>query len=143
MPLPDAAEQPRENSKICVDVTAGGPADKPNPAIEKVARFVNIYAGGGKRPAKVQITVVLHGKATATALNDKALAAKFNVPRNPNRPLLTKLRNAGVNLLVCGQSLAHNGHGLADVVPEAEVAVSALTANVNHQAKGYARISLH
>ena len=31
--LPSAAEQPRNGSKICVDVTAGGPAEAMNPAV--------------------------------------------------------------------------------------------------------------
>ena len=42
--LPNAVQQPREGSRIVVDVTKGGEADKLNPAIEKVCRFVNIYA---------------------------------------------------------------------------------------------------
>ena len=46
--LPNATHQPRNGSKIVVDVTKGGEPDKLNPAIEKVARFVNIYRGAGK-----------------------------------------------------------------------------------------------
>jgi intracellular sulfur oxidation DsrE/DsrF family protein len=126
-----------------VDVTAGGAADKINPAIEKVTRFVNIYAGAGKHPATVRITVILHGKATAAALHDDAYAAKFQTVRNPNIPLFVKLKAAGVEVLVCGQSLVHAGHQHEDVAREVGVAVSALTVNVNRQADGYAFIPLH
>ena len=43
--FPTAAQQPRDGSKIVVDITKGSDPEKLNGAIEKVARFVNIYAG--------------------------------------------------------------------------------------------------
>ena len=46
--LPGAAQQPRGRSRIVVDITKGSDPDKLNSAIEKVCRFVNIYAGAGK-----------------------------------------------------------------------------------------------
>ncbi|HIK94946.1 MAG TPA: hypothetical protein EYG03_23620 [Planctomycetes bacterium] len=141
--LPDAAEQPRDGSKICVDVTAGGSSDAINPAIEKVARFVNIYAGAGRRPADVQITVILHGKATLAALNNESYANQLRADRNPNVPLFEKLKEAGVEILVCGQSLAHKGGRHEDVASEVRIAVSALTVNVNRQLDGYVFIPLH
>ena len=70
--LPDAAEQTRDASRICVDITADGPRDAINPGVEKLARFLNIYAGAGARPAAVQLTAVLLGKATTVALSDEA-----------------------------------------------------------------------
>jgi uncharacterized protein len=141
--FPDAAEQPRSGSKICVDATAGGPPDEVNPAIEKVARYVNIYAGAGRRPADVRITVILHGKATTSCYSDEAYARKFEVAKNPNLPLIAELKGAGVEFLVCGQALAHNGGPQQDVAGIVRVAVSALTVNVNRQADGYAYVPLH
>ena len=70
--LPNATQQPRDGSKLVVDVTGGGDSNKLNPAIEKVARFVNIYQGAGENPVKVDIAVVLHGEATLTVLNADA-----------------------------------------------------------------------
>ena len=141
--LPNAVDQPRSASKICIDVTAGGPWEKTNPGIEKVARFVNIYAGAGKTPAAVRITVILHGDATLTALSAKAYAARFHLDGNPNLRLFGKLKDAGVEILVCGQSLTHKGGRQEDVAKNVEVAVSALTVNVNRQMDGYAFIPLH
>lgn len=142
--LPDAAEQPRSGSKICVDVTAGGPADEVNPALEKVARFVNIYAGAGKKPAKCSITVVLHGDATIAALSDQAYGKHTDVERNPSLPLIHELRDAGVDFFVCGQAMASKGYDANDADFDVEVAVSALTVNVNRQSQGgYAYIPLH
>ncbi len=141
--LPDAADQPRNGSKICADVTASGSPEAINPALEKVARYVNIYAGAGSRPAEARITVILHGKATTSCFSDTAYARKFNVEKNPNIPLIARLKQAGVEFLVCGQALAHNGGRREDVAGEIGVAVSALTVNVNRQADGYAYVPLH
>ncbi len=131
--LPDAQDQPRDDSKICVDVTKGGPADKINPAVEKVARFVNIYSQAGRVPASVRISVILHGDATLVALNDEAYAKRFETESNPNTPLL----------LVCGQAMTHKKASLDDVGDSVKIAVSGLTVNVNRQQDGYAFIPLH
>lgn len=141
--LPEAVDQPRDDSGICVDITKGSAADKVNPAVEKVARFANIYAGAGKVPATVKISVVLHGDATLAALNDRAYARRFNTDGNPNLSLFRKLREAGVELLVCGQALAHKQASESEVDSSVSVAVSALTVNVNRQQDGYAYIPLH
>ena len=141
--LPNAIEQPRTGSRICVDVTAGGPFEEVNPAIEKVARFVNIYAGAGRKPADVRITVVLHSDATLTALSTGAYAAKFKLDGNPNLPLFRALKEAGVEILVCGQAISHKGVSHDDISDTVGVAVSALTVNVNRQMDGYAFVPLH
>ncbi len=141
--LPSAAQQPRSGSKIVVDVTKGGDPAKLNPAIEKVARFVNIYRGAGKTPADVKIAVVLHGDATLAILNADAYSARFKTGgKNPNLDCLHKLHEAGVEILVCGQSLVGKGAKPGEVVVFSNVAVSALTSLVNLQADGYAYVPL-
>ena len=140
--LPDAAHQPRAGRKIVVDITKGGDADKLNPAIEKVCRFVNIYGGAGKKAAKVDIAVVLHGDATLAILNDDAYAARFQTQRNPNLACLTQLKDVGVEVFVCGQSLIGKKAKPSEVSKQAKVAVSALTALVNLQTDGYAYLPM-
>ncbi len=141
--LPEAVEQPRAGSRICVDVTTDGPVEAINPGVMKLARFVNIYAGAGSKPADVQITVVLHGKATTVVLTDEAYARRMGTTGNPNLPLLRGLKKSGVELIVCGQSAAGLEIKEDDIAPEVLTAVSALTANVNRQLAGYAYIPLH
>lgn len=142
VPFPNAAQQPRNGSKICVDLTSGDDPRKLNPAIEKVARFVNIYQGAGKEPAKVQLAVVLHGKATLAVLNAEAYGKRFETEGNPNLDCLHALHEAGVEIYVCGQSLIGEGGAPDDVVVFADVAVSALTSLVNLQVDGYAYVPL-
>lgn len=140
--LPDAAQQPRDGSRIVVDITKGGDPKELNSALEKVCRFVNIYAGAGKNSAKVIIAVVLHGDATLVALNDEAYKTKFGGDGNPSAECLQVLKEAGVELFVCGQSLMGKGAKPAEVRKEVAVAVSALTSLANLQSDGYAYLPM-
>ncbi|QEF96457.1 DsrE/DsrF-like family protein [Stieleria maiorica] len=142
VPLPQAAHQPRSGTKLLVDVTRGGDPSKLNTAIEKVAKYVNIYAGAGAEPADVQIAVVFHGDATLAVLNSDAYATALDVPSNPNLDLLHELHESGVELYVCGQSLISKGSDPGDVAVFVDTAVSALTAVVNLQSDGYAYLPL-
>ncbi|WP_299467356.1 DsrE family protein [uncultured Gimesia sp.] len=140
--LPQAAHQPRAGSKLCVDLTKGGDADKLNPAIEKVARFVNIYHGAGKSAVKPQIAIILHGDATLAVLNDDVYSKRFGTQGNPNLDCLHELHEAGVEIFVCGQSLIGKAGKPEEVVVFADVAVSALTTLVNLQTDGYVYLPL-
>ncbi len=140
--LPDAAHQPRAWTKLLVDLTSGSDAGKLNAGLEKVAKYLNIYAGGGAEPAEVKIAVVFHGDATLAVLNADAYAAKFNTDGNPNLKLLQQLHESGVELYVCGQSLISKGSQPADVAEIVKPAVSALTAVVNLQADGFAYVPI-
>lgn len=140
--LPDAAQQPREGTKLCVDVIAGGESDKLNPAIEKLAKYVNIFAGAGRDPVAAEISVVLHGEATLAVLNDDAYAAKFKTTGNPNAALLRELHEQGVTIYVCGQSLLTKGGKPEETLVFVDVAVSALTAVVNQQMDGFSVVKL-
>jgi len=135
---PAAVEQPREDSRIVVDLTSGGRRDEMNSGIKKLARFVNIYTSAGKEPVRVKIVALLHGDATACALSDEHYAVAFKTNSNPNLPLIRKLREAGVEILVCGQAVVRKGYKAEQVAREVAVAVSGLTAIVNRQQDGYA-----
>lgn len=137
VPLPQAAEQPREGTKIVVDVVLPSADDQVNDALKKLARHVNVYAGAGAEPASVRIAAVLHGDATFVSLSDAAYARRFDGKTNPNLPLLRELKAAGVEFLVCGQALAQKGFEPADADKDVSVAVSAVSAIANRQMDGY------
>jgi len=140
--LIEALHQPRDNSKIVVDITKGGDPAELNPGIEKVAKFVNIYHGAGKQPATVKIAIVLHGDATLAILNGDNYAERFGTNDNPNFDCLHKLHEAGVEIYVCGQSLISKGAKPAETMVFVDVAVSALTSIVNLQSDGFAYMPL-
>jgi uncharacterized protein len=135
--LPLAVEQPREGTKIVVDVVLPSADDQVNDALKKLARHVNVYAGAGAEPASVRIAAVLHGDATFVSLSDATYARRFDGKTNPNVPLLRELKAAGVEFLVCGQALSQKGFEPADADKDVSVAVSAVSAIANRQMDGY------
>ncbi len=141
--LPKAAEQPEAGSKLVVDLIRKGDPKKLNPAIAKIARYVKLYAGAGKHHASVSIVVVMHGDATICSLNDSGYRRHSGVAKNPNLTLIDQLKKAGVLFYVCGQALSHKQYAFSEVHENVTVGVSALTALVNHQQKGYAYLPMH
>lgn len=81
--------------------------------------------------------MVVHGPAAQYVLNNEEYRKKFNTD-NPNIPLLKELQEAGVRLLVCGQSLNKRGISPEAVTPEVKPALSAMTTLTTYQLKGYA-----
>ena len=117
---PAAVEQPRVGAKVVFDATADArPADV-NKGLDRVARLLNLYGVAGLTAQDVKITIVLHGEATRTILNDTAYKARFQTEQNPSLPLLRELQKAGVEVLVCGQALSYQGISdgeVADGIP--------------------------
>lgn len=140
---PEAAEPPRRGAKIVFDITVESKPEEINRGIESVARYLNLNAQAGHSAGDLKLALVLHGGATKCALNDKAYARATEAAGNPNLALLRELRKHGVELYVCGQSLARNGFANAEAAEELAIAVSAMTVNVNKQLDGYAYLSLH
>ena len=141
--LPDAAEQPRAGAKAVFDITVASEPQEVSKGLESVARYLNLHAQAGRTPSEVKLALVLHGQATKVALQDEAYARITGAKHNPNRELLGMLKEAGVEVYVCGQSLARNKYPASDVTPEVTVAVSAMTVNVNKQMDGYAYLAVH
>jgi intracellular sulfur oxidation DsrE/DsrF family protein len=140
VPLPRAAEQPKEGAKAVFDITADAKPDEMNKGLESVARLLNLYGAAGLKAGDVQIVAVFHCDADKAVLNDVAYAARFKVAANPNLPLIRDLRKAGVKLFVCGQSLHHLGFKAEEVTEEVPVADAAMLVLISKQADGYAYI---
>lgn len=140
--MPNAAHQPRPGTKLIIDITKGGEPAELNAAIDKVAKYLNIYAGAGAEPAAAEMAVVFHGDATLAVLNPDKYKERFGVKENPNLQLLQDMHHAGVELYVCGQSLVSKEASPDDVVVFVDTAVSALTVIVNMQADGFSYVPL-
>jgi intracellular sulfur oxidation DsrE/DsrF family protein len=136
-PLPNAPHQPRKGTKVVFDVTAGAKPDGLNKGLERAARFANLMAQGGLKSADYKVSVVLHGEATQAALNDAAWSARFKKDANPNLPLIKLLKEAGIEVAVCGQAVAVRGYQTAEVATDVTVALSAATLVIDRQTEGY------
>ena len=141
--LPEAAQQPRPQAKVVLDVTRGGrEANGVLTALDRVARYVNLYAEAGAGfDQGVRVAVVFHGGATAAALSDAAHQRHLGKP-NPDTALITTLAELGVELYVCGQSLVHNGYKPEETSEQVQTAVAAATALIELQRDGYSYMPL-
>lgn len=143
VPLPKpVAEPPRAGASVVFDVTAGGDPAVVNKGLERAAKLLNLYGAAGRAASDVQLTVVLHGRATKAILTDEFYAARFQTETNPNLPLIDALHAAGVQILVCGQSLNYTGFPDTMTAPHVKIAASAMTAVINRQANGYSLIEV-
>jgi intracellular sulfur oxidation DsrE/DsrF family protein len=146
--LPDADHQPKKNSKVILDVTSDKKEGGVILGFDRAALILNQYveAGAGTDNG-FKMAIILHGPATKAALSHEGFAkhtksyeTDLGKTKNPNLDLISRLKEAGVNVYVCGQALAHHGFATTEVAPEVQVAVSAATVNINLQMDGYAYI---
>lgn len=142
--LPDAAYQPDPSAtyKVVFGMTRG--SDKPgevNPALERVARSVNLYASAGVPLDHLKFVAIASGPATSLVLDDAHYKAQFGVS-NPNLAVIAQLHKAGVAIAVCGQALAEHHYQHAWVDANVKVALSALTTVTELQQQGYALMPL-
>lgn len=140
--LPEAGERPRIGGRVVFDTTAVPAAGKPSRGLESAARLVNLYAKEGLAASRPQIAVILHSSATPAALGDAA-HERAGGGSNPNRELVERLLENGVEVWVCGQSVIRGGHALSDILPGIKVAYSAMIFNINRQQDGWATLGIH
>lgn len=139
-PLPHAAVQPDRalQYKILFDVTKSAKSSaKVNPALDHIARLINVYASAGMMPNQMHLVAIIHGPAAPIVLKNSEYKSKYGT-NNPNIKLLSELKKNGVKLYVCGQALADNNFKAEWVNPDITVALSALTVVPTYQLKGYA-----
>jgi intracellular sulfur oxidation DsrE/DsrF family protein len=140
--LPDAAMQPRKDLeyKVVFNITqAGGKPDSVSAGLERLAGFINLYAGAGVPLRNTKLVAVLSGPATAAVLDDEHYRARFGVA-NPNLGLINQLTKAGVKLYVCGQALAGMHLDPSWVNPEITRALTAGVVVLTYEMQGYANV---
>ncbi|MDB6158479.1 MAG: dsrE/DsrF-like family protein [Gammaproteobacteria bacterium] len=143
-PLPKAAYQPQRNEtyKVVFSVTnAGSKPDEVNPSLDRVARAVNLYASAGVPLNHLKFVAVMYGAATDGALDNEHYRQKYGID-NPNLDLIRELRNAGVDVAVCGQAAAEHQDQYEWIAPEVTLALSALTTITTLEHQGYGLMPL-
>lgn len=129
--------------KVFFDIyTDSGKDGSMNPLINTVARFLNMHGQQGVSSRNMKVAFVIHGPAVKNILSDEAYQEKFEV-NNPNTDILKALSKADVDIFVCGQSLSARGYKKKAVSKHVLVALSAMTALVDYQQKGYKVINFN
>lgn len=143
-PLPQAAYKPdaSQTYKVVFSMTAGSkvPGDV-NPALERVARTVNLYVASGVPLSHLKFVAVASGEATSLVLNDAQYKVAYGV-ENPNLKLIALLRGAGVDVAVCGQAVAEHKFQYDWVDSQVTLALSALTTITTLEHQGYSLVAL-
>ena len=121
--------------------TEMGKPDQVHPALDQVARGANLHALAGIPREKVRLAVAIHGPTAYACLRNAAYRARYGVD-NPNLVLLQRLRQAGVVLYFCGQTLAIRKIAPSDLSSDVTVTLSAVTTLSTLQRQGYAYMRL-
>lgn len=143
-PLPKGAYQPdpKATYQVVFAMTAASKAaEDVNPAIERVARAVNLYVSAGVPLSHLKFVAVAYGAATSVALDDAHYKAAYGVA-NPNLPVIARLRKAGVDVAVCGQAVLEHKYEYEWIDPSVTVALSAITTITSLEQQGYSLMPL-
>jgi intracellular sulfur oxidation DsrE/DsrF family protein len=140
--LPVEKPDPGQTYNIVVEVNTDNPKpEMVHELLEKIASIANLHVLGGVSPERLHIVGVIHGPAAMFLQHDSVYLRKYNVP-NPNLPLFSALKKAGVRILVCAQSMVKRNIDPATIAPELEIALSAMTAISTYQRRGYMLLKL-
>lgn len=140
---PDLVLQKDNIYKVIFDVYTDPSKDGGmNPLLNTVARYLNMHAQHGVPATNMKVVVILHGAPTKNALNTSAYTKLYKT-ENPNAKLINALKKADVEIFVCGQSYLSKGFDIKDKSPDVKLALSALTALVEFQTKGYQLITFN
>ena len=141
VPNPDINTEKDQEFKVVFDI-ADSPEDPSqlNRYFETVARFLNMHENAGVPLENLKPVMVVHGSAAYGLLKNEFYTEEFGTD-NPNLELLDALHNAGLQVVLCGQTA-----GSRDITKEkrwehTQLALSAMTALIQFQNKGYQLIS--
>ncbi|EAZ80767.1 DsrE family protein [Algoriphagus machipongonensis] len=137
--VPDAIERPDPSLdyKIIVDMSTGASDPKQiSRWVDNVARMMNLHGLAGVKKEQMHVKVVIHGGAIFTVLNNEEYQSRYQVD-NPNLPVYQALKDAGVEFLVCGQSMHARNLKKENISPLIGIAHSALTTITTYVPQGY------
>jgi intracellular sulfur oxidation DsrE/DsrF family protein len=117
--------------------TAATADDGVNPGLDRIARFLNLLEQDGIPPGRAKLAAVFHSEPTKATLSDAAYRRRLGAS-NPNSELIGLLKEQGVELLVCGQSVVSRGFGLDEADSRFVMAVSSMSALAVYQLRGFA-----
>lgn len=107
-----------------------------NRYIETAARFLNMHAQNGVPASQLKVALVVHNNASKDVAHNEAYKARYGV-ENPNLNMIQDLMDAGVEVILCGQSAKSRGFPKEDLIPGTKIALSAMTALIQLQNEGY------
>jgi intracellular sulfur oxidation DsrE/DsrF family protein len=133
-PVPGATAIPQlSRFAIAYDVSTSADADEDgvrprNHGFETAARFLNMHVAAGVPKDRIQLAVVVHGKAVFDLVPGE---------ENGSEAMVRAMLKEGVRFIVCGQSAAAYGVPAEALIEGVEMQLSAMTAHALLQQDGY------
>jgi intracellular sulfur oxidation DsrE/DsrF family protein len=142
--LPGARELPDPKTDYKVVFADGQDAKNPgdvNPMLPTIARYLNTLGKYGVPAEHRHLVIMFHQRSPDIdiVMTNEAYRARYNRD-NPNIAIIHALRQAGVDIRVCGQGLLGRKIESAQVNPDVQIDLWAMTTLVNLQLKGYVRV---
>lgn len=146
VPIPGAAAAPDRSHiyKVIFNVTRGpGNPAQPIDGILFAATDLSALRGQGVPAPNTKFALIFHGPggpalgAVDGLLDNASYRAKFGVD-NPNLAMLSALKQAGAEIMVCGQFLGAMKINTKTLSPDVSVASEAFLTLITYQNNGYA-----
>ena len=134
--LPD----PGTDYKVVFSVAANAKDDEVHPTLKMIALYLNTLAHNGVPANHRHIVAMFHQGGGDAVLANDVYKARHKDADNPNVAMLKELKQAGVELRVCGQGLLGKKLDASQVLPGVQVDLWAMTTMVNLQLRGYVRV---
>jgi intracellular sulfur oxidation DsrE/DsrF family protein len=142
--LPGARELPDPKTDYKVVFADGQDAKNPgdiNPMLPTIATYVNTLGKYGVPADHRHLVIMFHQRTPDIdiVMTNEAYKERYNRD-NPNIALIHALKQAGVDIRVCGQGLLGRKIDPKQVNPDVQIDLWAMTTLVNLQLKGYVRV---
>jgi intracellular sulfur oxidation DsrE/DsrF family protein len=142
--LPGARELPDPKTDYKVVFADGQDAKNPgdvNPMLPTIATYVNTLGKYGVPAEHRHIVIMFHQRTPDLdiVMSNDAYKERYNRD-NPNIAIIHALKQAGVDIRVCGQGLIARKIDTKQVNPDVQVDLWAMTTLVNLQLKGFVRV---
>lgn len=116
--------------------TAENATTETNEQLNTVARFLNLHVRSGVPRERIHLAAVVHGSGFKDLLTDEEHMKRYGV-KNPSGTFVRELLGAGVQLILCGQTASGRAITQDQLIPGAQIALSAMTALNALYAQGY------
>ena len=142
--IPNAYElpDPDMNYKVVFSVNRDpqNPEDV-NPMFNAIATYVNTLGEHGVPPEHRNLVAMIHHRTEGfdIVMTNEAYRERYGRD-NPNIEIIRKLKQAGVDIRLCGQGLIGREIDAKDVNPDIQVDLWAMTSIINLEMAGYAHI---
>ncbi len=118
--------------RIAFDVAEPAEPGTVNRRIDSAARLLNMHAEAGVAAGNTRIAIVVHGRASMDLVTDERYGGE-----NATAELIAALIDAGVAIILCGQTAAYYDIEAKDLLPGVAMSLSAMTSHALLQQQGY------